>query len=337
MSFKISIQPSGHEFEIEPEETLLEAALRHGFAFSYGCRAGSCGACKGKIVSGDFEYPGGEDPMCLSELDKTTGMCVFCQASPRSDMELEVKEISSVKDIVIKTLPTRVVKMDKLAPDVMRLSLKLPMIERLQFLAGQYIDILLKDGRRKSFSIANAPHDDEFLELHIRKIEGGSFTTHVFEEMQEKALLRIEGPLGSFFLREESEKPLIFMAGGTGFAPIKGILEHAFAEELKKPMTLYWGVQDKASLYLAELAETWAKDYENFSFIPVLSNPSEDDGWQGETGLVHEVLARDFPDLSAHEIYASGPPEMIDAGREAFSQQGLNLDNYYFDAFTFQY
>jgi len=335
MTFNITIQPSGHQFENEIEETILEAALRHGFAFSYGCRAGSCGACKGKILSGDFHYEDGEDPLALSESDKKNDQCIFCQAVPDSDLVLEVQEISAAKDIAVKTLPSRVVKMEKLASDVMRIYLKLPMIERMQFLAGQYLDILLKDGKRRSFSIANAPYDDELLELHIRKIEGGHFTTHVFDEMEEKALIRIEGPLGTFFLREESDRPLIFIAGGTGFAPIKGILEHAFEEGISRPMYLYWGARDCESLYLNELAESWAKKFDNFQYIPVLSSAKESDNWQGRVGFVHEAVAKDFSDLSSYQLYASGPPEMIDAGRDAFLKQGMDENHYYYDAFTF--
>ncbi|MDH5258091.1 MAG: CDP-6-deoxy-delta-3,4-glucoseen reductase [Gammaproteobacteria bacterium] len=335
MTYKITIQPSGHVFENEAEETILDAALRSGFAFSYGCRAGSCGACSGKVLSGDFHYEDYEDPLALSEYDKKNNMCIFCQAIPDSDLTLEVKEISAVKDIVVKTLPTRVVKMEKLAPDVMRLYLKLPMIERMQFLAGQYLDILLKDGRRRSFSIANAPHDDELLELHIRKIDGGEFTGHVFDGMEEKALLRIEGPLGTFFLREDSDRPLILIAGGTGFAPLKGILEHAFAEGIKRPVRLYWGARNKAGLYLSELVESWVAQHENFTYTPVLSEATTDDNWQGRTGLVHSAVAEDYPDLSQYQIYASGPPEMIDSGRDVFTSQGMDLDHYFYDAFTF--
>jgi len=335
MSFKIILQPSGHEFEIEPEETILDAALRHGYAFSYGCRAGACGACKGKVVEGKFRYDGGEDPISLSANESTAGMCVFCQAYPESDMELEVKEITSSSEIEIKTLPTRIAKMEKLAPDVMRLFLKLPMMDRLQFLAGQYVDILLRDGRKRSFSIANAPHDDELLELHIRKVDNGVFTGRVFESMAEKEMLRIEGPLGSFSLNEKSDKPIIFVAGGTGFAPIKGMIEHAFAEQTKRKMTLYWGVRDLDSLYLAELPEQWAMGNDNFEFIPVLSEPKAADNWSGREGFVHDAIAADITSFGEHEVYASGPPAMIKAARESFFEKGLSEDAFYFDSFEF--
>jgi len=335
MTYKITLQPSGHQFENEAEESILDAALRNGFAFSYGCRSGACGACAGKVLSGSFHYEDDEEPLFLSENDKKNNMCLFCQAVPDSDLTLEVKEISAAKDIVVKTLPARVMKMEKLASDVMRIYLKLPMAERMQFLAGQYLDILLKDGRRRSFSIANAPYDDEFLELHIRKIDGGEFTGYIFDEMKEKALLRLEGPLGSFFLREDSDRPLILMAGGTGFAPLKSILEHAFAENINRPVHLYWGARNKAGLYLDGLVQSWVEQYAYFTYTPVLSDANEQDNWQGRIGLVHLAVAEDCADLSGYQVYASGRPEMIDAGREVFMLQGLNKENYFYDAFTF--
>lgn len=335
MTFRILIQPSGHEFDIEAEESILDAALRNGFAFSYGCRAGSCGSCKGKVISGDFRYEDDEKPIALSEYDEKVGMCVFCQAYPMSDMELEVKVISAVKDIVVKTLPCRVAKMEKLASDVMRIYLKLPMIERMQFLAGQYLDILLKDGRRRSFSIANAPHNDELIELHIRRIDGGDFTGYVFNEMKEKELLRIEGPLGNFYLREDSDRPIILIAGGTGFAPMKGIIEHAIAEELTRPIYLYWGARNRESLYLADLASQWKGQLKNFKFVPVLSAASAEEKWEGKTGMVHGAILEDFDELSQYDIYASGPPAMIDSISATFSKKGMSPDHFYYDAFSF--
>ena len=334
MSYNVKITPSGHEFEIEAEETILESALRHGFAFAYGCRAGSCGSCKGKVLEGKYHYEDNEPPLAAAPDDEKKGVCVFCQAYPSSDLVLEIEEISAAKDIVVKILPCRVAKVEKMAPDVMRVYLKLPMIERLQFLAGQYIDILYKDGRRRSFSMANPPCDDEFIRLHIRRVEGGEFTNHVFNEMQVKDILRIEGPFGSFFLREKSERPILLMAGGTGFAPMKSILEHAFTEGVKRPIYLYWGARTKDLLYMPELPEKWASEHENFHYIPVLSEEDKAN-WQGRHGLVHDVIEEDFNDLSEYDVYASGAPEMIDAGREIFIRLGMNEDHFYFDSFTF--
>jgi len=260
---------------------------------------------------------------------------VFCQAVPKSDLVIEIKEIGALKDLVVKILPCRVAKMERLASDVMRLLLKLPQTERLQFVAGQYIDILLRDGRRRSFSLANAPHDDAFLELHVRWIENGSFTTQVFTQMKEKDLLRLEGPLGSFFLREDSVRPVVLVAGGTGFAPMKAMVEHAIASGSKRNIVLYWGARNLESLYLHNLAESWAATHANIRFVPVLSEPKAEDHWQGRTGFVHQAVADDYADLSGFDVYASGPPAMVDAGRAAFFGRGLPEEQYFSDAFTF--
>ncbi len=170
---------------------------------------------------------------------------------------IEAREINAGQDIAVRTLPCRVERRELLAPDVMRLFLKLPNTERLQFLAGQYVDILLADGRRRGFSLANPPHADDFLELHVRHVPGGFFTGYVFERMKDKALLRFQGPLGTFFLREDSPRPIILIGGGTGFAPLKGMLEHAFHIGLDRPLHLYWGARAKADLYLDELPRRW--------------------------------------------------------------------------------
>ena len=239
MTFQTVIQPSGHSFPIEEHETILEAAIKHGYTLPYSCRDGVCGTCKGKVVTGQVDY-GKYQEGTLSDAEKAAGMALFCCAKPLSNLTIECREVNALKDIPVKTMPCRVQKMEKPAPDVMVLSLKLPANERLQFLAGQYIDILLKDQKPRSFSLANAPHNDELLELHIRNITGGAFTHHVFEVMKERDILRFRGPLGTFFLREDSDKPIIFVASGTGFAPIKAIMEHALYIGVKRPMHFYW-------------------------------------------------------------------------------------------------
>lgn len=334
MSHQVTIQPSGHEFSIEAGETILDAALRQGFAFSYGCRNGSCGACRGKLLDGQVSYDDGI-PDALSAEEQRQGYALFCQAKPLTNLTLEVREIGATKDIVIKTLPCRVDKLEQLSHDVMRLYLKLPSTERMQFLAGQYIDILLKDGRRRTFSLANAPHDDALLELHIRNVPGGDFSHHVFTEMKEKELLRIEGPFGTFFLRESSTKPIILMAGGTGFAPIKGILEHAFAIGVTRPMHLYWGARTRADIYMNDLPQQWTQQYPLFRYTPVLSEPLAEDHWDGRCGLVHEAILQDYPNLAGYEIYAGGAPGMVKVGAEAFALHGLSLEDYFSDAFEF--
>ena len=336
MSYKVVIKPSGHSFQVEEGESVLDAALRNGYAFPYGCRNGGCGSCKGKVLSGDLNY-GTNTPTALSEDDVKNGMALFCQAQACSELTIEVEEVAAAADIEIRIMPTKVHKKEFLADDVVRLYLKLPDSERLQFLAGQYVDILLKDGRKRSFSIANAPHDDAYIELHIRHVDGGDFTGYVCDELQEKDILRIEGPHGSFFLREESRRPMIFVAGGTGFAPIKGIIEHILAENLDLPMHLYWGVRDHIDLYLADLAQKWAKHIPNFHFVPVLSEPSDEQTEKMRTGYVHQAILEDFPEgFSNFDVYASGPPVMVNAIFDAFKPNGLTEENYFSDAFEYQ-
>jgi CDP-4-dehydro-6-deoxyglucose reductase len=277
MSHQVTLQPSGHQFTVQSGETVLEAALRQDFVLPYGCRNGACGACKGKVLQGSVDY-GHHQDSTLNEDDKKQGLALFCTAKPLTDLVLEVKEVSAAKDIPVKTLPCRVERMEKLADDVMALWLKLPSNERLQFLPGQYIDFLLKDGRRRSFSLANPPEDDGLLELHVRHVPEGFFTDHVFQTMKLKEIMRINGPLGGFFLRE-SDKPAIFLAGGTGFAPVKSILAHAFHHGIDRQMVLYWGAKARADLYQAEIPDAWARQHDNFSFVPVLSEAKPEDAW----------------------------------------------------------
>lgn len=333
MTVTIRVEPSGHEFTAEAQETVLEAALRHGLAFPYGCRDGLCGSCKGQVLEGQLEYVG--EPKALSELEKSKGYALFCRARPVTDMTVKVREIAGAGDMRPRMLPCRIARMVPLSHDVMGVWLKLPASQSLQYLAGQYVDVLLRDGRRRSYSMANAPHNEEFLEFHIRYVPGGAFTEQIFHQLKEKAVLRIEGPLGSFYLREESDRPLIFVAGGTGFAPIKAMLEHVFAEGIQRPTALYWGVRALRDLYMDPLPRQWAQDHPNFRYVPVLSEPAPEDQWQGRLGFVHEAVLKDHPRLSGYDVYASGPPVMVDAAREGFVARGLPLESFFSDAFTY--
>lgn len=334
MSFRVTIQPSGHSFELDPEEAVLDAALKHGFAFPYGCRNGACGACMGKVISGRVEYPGQRPPV-LSENDEAIGQAVFCQARACDDLEIEVREIGSSRQIVAKRLPARVESIEQLSDDVVRLQLRLPAAERMQFLAGQYIDILLSDGRRRSFSLANAPHQDDTLELHVRHVPGGSFTDFVFADLKPKSLLRIEGPMGGFCLREDSERPMLMIAGGTGMAPLKGMIEHARAIGLGRPVSLFWGVRNRRDLYMEPMIRQWMAAEPDWRYTAVLSEPGAEDDWQGATGFVHEEVIRQYPDASAFDAYISGPPVMVRACRDALVAAGLDADHIYFDSFDF--
>ncbi|ABB75973.1 CDP-4-dehydro-6-deoxyglucose reductase [Nitrosospira multiformis ATCC 25196] len=337
MSHQITIQPSGHRFFAQPGETVLQAALREGFPLPYGCRNGACGTCKGKIIQGTVDF-GSYNENALTETEKQAGMALFCRAVPLSELVIECREIGAIKDIKIKTLPCRVQKLERVAPDVMIISLKLPTNERLQFLAGQYIDILMKNGKRRSFSLANAPHDDELLQLHVRNYPGGAFAEHVFMQMKERDILRFEGPLGTFFLREDSDKPIIFVASGTGFAPVKSILEDVFhgpnPRGHERQIVLYWGNRTRADLYAPELAGSWQQEHDNFTFIPVLSEPLPSDNWNGRTGLVHQAVLEDFDDLSGYQVYACGTPPMVEAAHRDFTRlRGLPEEEFFSDAF----
>lgn len=332
MSCKVQIRPSGHQFDIEPGETVLDAALRQGFAFPYGCRNGACGACAGKVRSGTVDYAG-DEPMALTDEERAQGEALFCIARAGSDLVIEVKEVGAEREIPVRSLPAKIQRMERLTGEVMNLWLKLPEGERLQFLAGQYINVVLQDGRRRAFSLANAPHDDRYLQLHIRHVRGGRFTDKLFAEMREKDLLRIEGPHGSFYLREESDRPILFLATGTGFGPVKAIIEHAIAEGHIVPIYLYWGARHREDLYMDELARGWAREYENIHYVPVLSAPEA--GWEGRTGHVQEVVVEEFADLSGFDLYACGHPQMVLSARAALVAKGLDPDHCYSDAFEY--
>ncbi len=328
---KVKVQPSGHEFDVEEGESVLTAALRQNLVLPYGCRNGACGSCKGRIVEGRVDY-GVYQRKALTEEEKAQGKALFCQAKPLTELVIEARTIGAARDIPIRTLPCRVQKMERLADDVMVLHLRLPANERLQFLAGQYIEFLLKGGSRRSFSMGNAPHDDELIQLHVRHVAGGEFTDHVFGKMKERDILRLEGPLGTFFLREDSAKPIVFVASGTGFAPIKSIIEHALHKGVTRPMALYWGGRRAKDLYMDALARQWPIQY-----VPVISDALPEDGWSGRTGFVHRAVMQDFPDLSGHQVYACGVPVMVDAAKRDFTQQcKLPEEEFFADSFTTQ-
>lgn len=335
MSYQITIKPSEHSFACDEGETVLAAAIRADLMIPYGCRNGACGTCKSRIIDGEVDY-GAAQAARLTDAEKRQGMALLCVARPKTDLIVEVREVRRAGDIQIRKLPCRVEKIDKPAPDVAIVSLKLPANDRLQYLAGQYIDLLLKDGRRRSFSIATAPDDDALLELHIRHVPGGFFSDQLFSQFKGREILRFEGPFGAFYLREESDKPMIFVAGGTGFAPIKAVIEHALHRDLSRPIVLYWGARSLKDLYRPELPGQWQRRHRDFSFIPVLSEPLPADNWPGRTGLVHKAVMADFADLSGYQVYACGGPAMIDAARQEFTEQrSLPPEEFFADAFTY--
>lgn len=330
----VTLRSSEKQFEANIDDTVLEAALRAGFVLPYSCRTGSCGTCKAFVASGQVDY-GVYQQQALSDAERAQGYALLCRAKPQSDLVVEAREVVAAEGIDIKILPCRVAKMDLLSPDVMGLQLTLPKNHSFKYLPGQYIDILLRGSRRRSFSIANVAGQGSVITLHIRRVPGGEFTNHVFTDLKERDLLRFQGPFGTFFLREDSTGPMVFMAGGTGFAPIKAIIEHALASNVSRPMHLFWGVRARRDLYMRELAESWALARDQFQFTPVLSEPLAKDQWRGKTGWVHEAVIGTYPDLSEFEVYASGPPPMIEAAKAAFFPCGLSSECFYFDSFEF--
>lgn len=334
MTYQITLKPSGHNYTVGGGEILLEAALDAGFVLPYGCRNGACGSCRAKVLEGTVDH-GRSQKGALPDNARSEGYALLCCATAQSDLVIECRELADSSEYPVRIMPCRVQALERLADDVMLISLKLPVNERLAFRAGQYIEFMLKGGDRRAFSIANAPHDDGFLQVHVRKIDGGRFTSHVFEAMQVKEILRFEGPHGTFHLREESGKPIILLAGGTGFAPIKSIVEHAIHNNIQRPIKLYWGARTRAGLYMHALAQQWASEHAHLEYIPVLSEPGPEDEWSGRTGLVHEAVLEDLADFSPYQVYACGAPGMIDAARDDFCAHGLPADEFFADAFTF--
>jgi len=334
MTFQITVQPSGRQFTCDDDETVLAAAIRQGVGLPYGCKNGACGTCKGKLLTGAVTH-GPHQEKALSAAEEQQGASLFCCAKPHSDLVIEAREVLGIGDFPIKKLPSRVAKLDKVTDDVMIVSLQLPANERLQYRAGQYIEFILRDNKRRSYSMANAPHLSEQITLHIRHLPGGTFTDHVFNTMKERDILRFEGPLGTFFLREDSDKPMVLLASGTGFAPIKAVIEQAIHSKTERPMVLYWGGRRPKDLYMHALCEEWARTLPNFQYIPVISDALPEDQWHGRTGFVHRAVMEDLSDLSNHQVYACGAPVMVDSAKKDFVEKcALPEEEFYADSFT---
>ena len=338
MSYQVTLKASGKQFTVQKDETLLEAALHQGITLPYGCKNGACGSCKGKILEGQVEH-GQHSASALSPADEASGSTLFCCAHPKSDLLIEAREVQGAGDIAVRKVPCRVNSISRPSGDVAILKLQLPATERFQFLAGQYLEFLLKDGQRRAYSIANAPDQEGPLELHLRHLPGGLFTDFVFGAkepvLKEKDILRFEGPLGSFFLREDSKKPIIFVAAGTGFAPIKSIVEQMQLKKIQRLIHLYWGGRRPSDLYLDTLCDGWAKTIPDLKYIPVVSEALPADSWTGRTGFVHQAVMDDHPNMMGFQVYACGAPVMVNAARQDFSYQcHLPEEEFFADFFT---
>jgi len=329
----ITILPSGHQFDVTEGESVLAAARRAGYALPYSCLSGSCGSCRARVIEGECMQ--GSEARALSAAERERGDVLLCQAHPQSDLTIAVREVPSVADLPRRMIAVKIVAKDLLAPDVLRVRLKPPKGEPFCWLAGQYLDVLLPEGRRRAFSIANAPEDAGLIELHVRKVPGGGFTQQLFDAYPIGSLLRIEGPLGTFVAREDSERPMIFMAGGTGFAPVKAIVEHFLHLGSARPIHLYWGARHVSDLYLPDLPAAWSARHPAFNYTAVLSDADGEEARRFRRGIVHEIVLADFPDLSPFDVYMSGPPAMIEAARHRFLAADLPDDRLYYDSFEY--
>jgi CDP-4-dehydro-6-deoxyglucose reductase len=334
-SFEVTIAGNGKTFQVNEGENILVAALRQGVMLPYSCKNGTCGSCKGQLKSGEVHYPF-HPPLALEKADFADDFALLCQAEPVTDLVIKVREIEAVRDIQIRKLPARVLEKTLLAENVVRLQLRLPAGQRLQFLAGQYIDVLLSEGKRRAFSIASCPSLENEIELHIRHVEGGDFTSHVFNELNERDILRLEGPQGNFFVRNDRlERPIIMMGGGTGFAPLKSMIENLIEQGDRRQIHLYWGARKPSELYLDALPAKWAQDHDHIHYRKAISEPQGNETGAYFRGFVHEAVIADHGDLSGFDVYMSGPPAMIEVAKRQFIEHGVPEDRLFYDSFEF--
>ena len=332
--FEITVQPSGRSFSVEAGEAILAAAIRQGIGLPYGCKDGACGSCKCRKLEGSVVH-GTHQSKALSAQEEAQGLILTCRAVPQTPVVLESRQVTDESAFPVRKMPARVTTLEKVSHDVMVLRLQLPANDTLRYHAGQYIEFILRDGTRRSYSMANAPHNGPGVELHIRHMPGGKFTDHVFAAMKEKEILRIEGPFGSFYLREDSDKPMVLLASGTGFAPIKALIEHMQSSGSTRPAVLYWGGRRPGDLYMDAWMRERCAGMPQLAYVPVVSNALPQDNWQGRTGFVHQAVMQDFPDLSGHQVYACGAPIVVDSARSGYVQQcGLPAEEFFADSFT---
>ena len=337
MSLTVIVRPAERSFQVERDEPILTAAIRAGIGLPYGCKDGACGTCKSRLLEGRVIH-GAHQLKALSVAEEDAGLILPCCATPQTDCVIEARMVPGAGEHPVVRMPCRVMAMERRAPDVVVLRLQLPANQAFQYRPGQYLEFILRDGRRRSYSMATAPSQlgtPPSIELHLRHLPGGVFTDHVFGAMKDKEILRMEGPYGSSFLREDSDKPIVLLASGTGLSPIKAIIEHMQVKDIRRPAVLYWGCRSRVDLYLHEWAEQAAQAMPNLRYVPVLSEPRPEDGWRGRTGLVHEAVMQDLPDLSGHQVYACGVPIMVESARRDFvARCALPDEEFYADAFT---
>lgn len=328
---KVRLLPSGLEFHAQADEPILSGALREHLNLPHSCKGGSCGVCRVRVLRGRFEYPHGR-PIGIDAAEEADGHALICQARAIEDLVIEIREIRHVTDVAIRELPARVERMQRLAPDVMALWLRLPGVEPFTWQCGQYVDVMLSGDRRRSFSLANPPHDSALLELHVRRNPGGEFSERVFGDLKPGALLRIEGPLGQFIYRP-GERPLLLIGGGTGYAPLKAMIREVLETEGRRDAMLFWGARTSVDLYEDEWLRALAAKHARFHYAPVLSEQAASE--THESGLVHEAVLNRIAGLAGFDIYAAGPPALIDAVRSTLPRQGADPERIYIDSFDY--
>jgi CDP-4-dehydro-6-deoxyglucose reductase len=334
IALRVLVSPTHREFDAAPDQPLLDAALDAGLNLPHSCKGGNCGACRARLLRGEVDYTGGP-PLGLSAVEAADGMILLCQARARTDLTIETFEIRSADAALAKRMPCRIERALPLSHDVMGLFLRLPAAEAFNFEAGQYIDIILSGGRRRSFSIASPPHDARPLELHVRRVPGGEFTDRLFHEDTRSALLTLEGPLGNFFYRPHtgSAPPMLLIGGGTGIAPLLSILRHIIENGIERDMAVFWGVRSERDLYAHATLQNLAKRARSMRYVPVLSEAPP--AWEGCRALVHEAALEGIANLEDHEVYAAGPPAMIAAIQGEFARRAIPADRLYFDSFDY--
>lgn len=333
MSLTITVQPAGRQFTVARDGTLLAAAIDQGVGLPYGCKDGACGSCKSKLLEGRVIH-GAHQAKALSVDEEAAGWVLTCCAIPQTDCTIEARSVPAEGVHPVLKMPVRVSSLNRAAPDVLIVKLQLPATQNFRYHPGQYLEFILRDGSRRSYSMANAPGESPEAELHIRHMPGGKFTDHAFSALKERDILRAEGPFGSFFLRE-GEQPIVLLASGTGFAPIKALIEQLEQQDNQRPAVLYWGGRRPQDLYLHDWVMAATQRLPWLRYVPVVSDALAEDGWTGRTGYVHRALLEDHADLRGHQVYACGAPIVVESARRDFVlEAGLPDEQFFADAFT---
>lgn len=330
MTHRIAIENSDIAFACASGQSVLDAALHAGIELPYSCRKGVCGSCAGSVASGDVS---GVNAAAIRNDTCTPDQVLYCLCTPTSDLTLRPVSWKRLDPSARKIFTTKVYSNELATPDISLLRLRLPAGQRAKFQAGQYLQVLLDDGSKRSYSMANPPQESDGVSLHVRHVQGGRFSAQV-TQLTPGDTLQIELPFGHVALREDDFRPIVFVAGGTGFAPVKSILDDMLKRRIKRPMTLIWGAREAQGLYLRAAVERWQKQWPDFRFIGALSGVSVESIGDAYAGRVDEALRAHCPDLTDHVVYCCGSPLMAAAVRRVANNCGLALNDFYADVFV---